>query len=117
MSDTSNTSRSTQRVSSPELFDGFRHLADFSQDAIYHYDIESRRFLFHNRTFRKFFRIEDKTEITATADQIIKTIHPEDRQSVRKTLKQSLIAGQKAGEAPVSGFSSPARRFSNTGAR
>ena len=88
-----------QRVSNPVLFDGFRHLADFSQDAIYHYDIASRRFLFHNRTFRKFFQIEDRIEITATADQIIKAIHPEDRPSVRKALKQSLIAGQKEGEA------------------
>ena len=99
MSDRSNTIQSNQSIFTPELFDGFRHLADFSQDAIYHYDIASRRFLFHNRTFRKLFQIEDKTQITATADQIIKAIHPEDLQSVREALKQSLISGQKEGEA------------------
>jgi hypothetical protein len=54
MTETSKASQSDHRVFKQELFDDFKHLANCSQDAVYHYDIDSRRFLFKNQKFRFF---------------------------------------------------------------
>jgi PAS domain S-box-containing protein len=80
------------------LFDDFRRLAECSQDAIYHYDIGSRQFLFHNQQFRLFFQLEDRTEISIPADLILKSIHPEDRQPTQAALTESLHSDHATGE-------------------
>ncbi len=98
MSETLNTSQSENRIFKQELFNDFERLANCSQDAIYHYEINSRRFLFHNQKFRTFFRLENRVEITTTLDQILKFIHPEDRKQTLKVLNQSLKAGHTEGE-------------------
>jgi len=92
-------SKSYNRGFKPELFDDFKRLADCSQDAIYHYDIGSRRFLFHNKKFRFFFRLENRSEIATPSDKIVKSIHPEDRKQALNALNDSFDAGHTEGEA------------------
>lgn len=83
----------------PELFYDFRRLADCSQDAIYHHDIGSGRFLFHNQRFRLLFALDNAAENKTTSDQKVKSIHPEDREQALEALNASLTAGQTEGEA------------------
>jgi PAS domain S-box-containing protein len=99
MTETPKGSESDNRVFKPELFDDFKRLADYSQDAIYHYDIGSRRFLFHNQKFRFFFRLEEESEMATPSDKMIKSIHPEDRQQALRALSESLESGHTEGEA------------------
>jgi PAS domain S-box-containing protein len=82
-----------------ELFDDFKRLANCSQDGIYHYDIDTRRFLFYNQKFRFFFRLEDQVESVASSDHVIKSIHFEDRRQTLNALNESLRTGQTEGEA------------------
>ena len=99
MTETRNASQSGNRIPRRELFNDFERLANHSQDAIYHYDIESQRFLFHNQKFQNFFRLENQADIITTSDQIFQSIHPEDRQQLRKAFNKSLIDGHTEGEA------------------
>jgi PAS domain S-box-containing protein len=99
MTETRKASQSENRASKRALFDDFERLANHSQDAIYHYDIESQRFLFHNQKFQFFFQLENEAEIVTDSDQILQSIHPEDREQLLKALNESLIAGQTEGEA------------------
>ena len=86
MTETSKAPKSDNRVFKQELFDDFKRLADYSQDAIYHYDIGSQRFLFLNQKFRSFFRLENRSETTTPSDKIVKSFHPEDREQALKAL-------------------------------
>jgi len=99
MTETRHGPRSDDRITKKGPFDDFRRLANHSQDAIYHYDIASRRFLFHNQKFQSFFRLESNVGVPATSARIIESIHPEDREHVLKSMKQSMVAGQAEGEA------------------
>ena len=81
------------------LFDDFKRLADCSQDAIYHFDIGTRQFLFHNQPFRLFFQLEDRAEISIPADLILKSIHPEDRQPAQAAWTESMNCDHATGEA------------------
>lgn len=80
-----------------ELFEDFERLANQSQDAIYHYDIGSKRFLFQNKNFNKFFQLDNDPGKT-TRDQLLHIIHPEDRKDMLKAFEKSLAAGQTEGE-------------------
>ena len=80
MTKTSITSQPDNLFFKQELFDDFKRLANCSQDGIYHYDIKSRRFLFHNQKFRIFFQLDDQADNAAASERVIKSIHPEDRQ-------------------------------------
>ena len=99
MTKTRNASRSDSPKPKQVLFDDFKRLADCSQDGIYHCDIESRRFLFHNHKFSFFFGLENEADTAIISNQIIKTIHPEDREPAIKALNKSLTAGHTEGEA------------------
>ena len=99
MSETRNTSQSNGVAFNRDYFTDFERLADYSQDAIYHYDIGSGRFLFHNRQFRTFFQLDNHNKTTIISDKIIQTIHPEDRESFLKRLDRSVAAGKVEGEA------------------
>jgi PAS domain S-box-containing protein len=99
MTETRNTSQSQKPVFKRELFDDFERLANHSQDAIYHYDIESQRFLFQNQKFKLFFQFENQSGSIATLDQVLQSIHPEDRQQLQKAFNKSLIDGHTEGEA------------------
>ena len=54
-----------------ERFDDFERLANSSQDAIYHYDIPSKQFLFVNRRFSDIFRIPPDARIAAVSSKMI----------------------------------------------
>lgn len=99
MIDSFNASKTKDQVIKHGLFDDFRRLADCSQDAIYHYDISSRQFLFHNQKFRLFFQLQDRTEISIPANLILRSIHPEDRQPAQAALTESLNSDHATGEA------------------
>ena len=99
MTDSFNSSKTKNQLINKGLFDDFRRLADCSQDAIYHYDIDSRDFLFHNQMFRLLFQLEDRTEISIPANLVYRSIHPEDRQPALTALTESLNDDHAAGEA------------------
>ncbi|MGD9134564.1 MAG: PAS domain-containing protein [Desulfobacterales bacterium] len=99
MTETLNDSQSENPVFKRELFDDFERLANHSQDAIYHYDIEPQLFLFHNQKFQIFFGLENQSESITTLDQVLQSIHPEDRQQLQKSFNKSLIGGHTEGEA------------------
>ena len=98
MTKTQNAPTSTKIDSSQVLFNDFKRLADFSQDAIYHFDVTTRRYLFHNRKFLTFFQIGNESGTPTTSQEIFQTIHPEDRQRTLESLKTSLTAGHEEGE-------------------
>ena len=98
MTETQKKQTSTKIDSSHVLFNDFKRLADFSQDAIYHFDVTTRRFLFHNLKFLAFFQIDNESGIPTTSQEIFQTIHPEDRQRTLESLKASLTAGHEEGE-------------------
>jgi len=98
MTETQNKPTSAKSDSGQLLFDDFRRLADFSQDAVYHYDIAMRRFLFHNRKFSAFFHIDNESGTPTTSQEIFQVIHPEDRQRALESLKASLTEGHEEGE-------------------
>jgi PAS domain S-box-containing protein len=98
MTETSNTSKSCSDDFNQVFINEFERFADRSQDAIYHYDIGSKRFLFHNQQFRRFFQLKDNLEKTTASDRIIQSIHPEDRELFLHVLSQSLMTGQTEGE-------------------
>jgi PAS domain S-box-containing protein len=81
------------------FFADFERMANHSQDAIYHYDIGSQQFLFHNRQFRRFFRLCHAHSETVPADNRDQFIHPDDRDQLSDNLTASLRDGQEAGEA------------------
>lgn len=88
MTETLNDSQSESPGFKRELFDDFERLANHSQDAIYHYDIASQRFLFHNQKFQIFLRLENQTESIMTLDQVLQASHPEDRQQLRQAFNK-----------------------------
>jgi PAS domain S-box-containing protein len=80
------------------LFNDIGRLADRSQDAIYHYDLESRRFLFFNKAFRDIFCLPEKIGRRISAGKVMPTIHPDDRSTMLQAISQSVEAGLNKGE-------------------
>jgi PAS domain S-box-containing protein len=91
-------SKQDDRVLKDDHFDDFERLANGSQDAIYHYDVDSAQFLFVNRKFRSIFRIPPDTQIAAVLAQMLDRIHPEDRKRALNALTESLKTGAEEGE-------------------
>jgi PAS domain S-box-containing protein len=73
-------------------------LADRFQDAIYHYDLESRSFLFFNKAFRDIFRLPPKTGRRISIKKVMSSIHEEDRAIVLHAIDKSIQAGLNKGE-------------------
>ena len=82
-----------------DIFNDFERLANHSQDAIYHFDIAGRRFLFFNQKFRDFFQLGDNPAVDTTPDHIFNVIHVEDRGHVLEAFDHSLKGLQTEGEA------------------
>ena len=98
MTQITNGAQPHSRVSKPEVFNDFERLANCSQDAIYHYDIDSRQFLFINTKFRTYFRINSEADISTASGKMLQSIHPEDREQALHALNESLRAGDAEGE-------------------
>lgn len=80
------------------VFDDIRRLADRSQDAIYHYAMDSRRFLFFNKRFAEFFQLGDTVRGTASIERVFRSMHPDDRQHLVSAFERSLKNGRGKGE-------------------
>jgi PAS domain S-box-containing protein len=93
-----NTTILNNRSASKALIDVER-LANHSHDAIYHYDIGSRRFLFYNHWFRVFFQLDAASTEPVSSDRIDRTIHPEDRGHRHDALTRSPIGDLREGDA------------------
>jgi len=92
------TGRGPARPARNAIFKDIRRLADRSQDAIYHYDLGSRRFLFFNKAFREIFRLPEKIGRRISAGKVMPTIHPDDRTTMLQAISQSIEAGLEKGE-------------------
>ena len=95
----SDTGASDTQMHYSDIFNDFERLANHSQDAIYHFDIATQRFLFCNQTFRTFFQLGDQQAVDTTPDHIFNAIHMEDRAYVLDAFDRSLKKGQTQGEA------------------
>lgn len=76
----------------------FKRLADRSKDAIYHYDLKLRRYLYLSRSFMDFFGLEEVDEKKLTSKTVLLHIHPEDWKRLRKAARDSLTPGCMSGE-------------------
>ncbi len=81
------------------MFNDFERLANRSQDAIYHYDIQSQRFLFYNTCFKELFCIEDELDGFVSSKTLFDAIHPEDRDTAKKSFSDSFKSVENKGEA------------------
>jgi len=80
------------------IFKDIRRLADRFQDAIYHYDLESRNFSFFNKAFREIFRLPVKTGRCISVEKVMPSIHPDDRSTLLNAIGKSIEAGLNKGE-------------------
>ena len=79
--------------------DGFRIIAEQSQDGICHYDIASEKFVLWNQKFADLYGIEDKEHGRKVSRKtVLMRIHPDDRDKVRKAARASLVQGCPGGE-------------------
>jgi len=93
------TTQSETQLPYSDIFNDFERLANQSQDAIYHFDIATQRFLFCNQKFRTFFQLGDRKAVDTTPDHVFNAIHTQDRGYVLEAFDNSLKAGQTEGEA------------------
>ena len=80
----------------------FRRLANRSRDMIYRYDLTTRRFLFVNNTALEFYGIDAEGGREVTTKSVLSSIHPEDRDTVKKARDESLAPGSTGGGNGVS---------------
>jgi len=80
------------------IFRDIRRLADRSLDAIYHYSVNEKQFLFCNRRFTELFSLEDPNQRVVMAEQIFKKIHPQDRKKLLETFESCPASNIDQGE-------------------
>jgi PAS domain S-box-containing protein len=98
MAQKTKNSLKTDRTGGIDLFTDIRRLADRFQDAIYHYDLKSRNFLFFNKAFREIFRLPARTGRRIARDKVMPNIHPDDRTTLLQAIGRSIEAGLNKGE-------------------
>jgi len=81
-----------------DIFKNIERLADRFQDAIYHYDLESRNFFFINKAFREIFRLPVKAARRIPREKVMPIIHKDDRNTVLHAIGKSIEAGLNKGE-------------------
>jgi PAS domain S-box-containing protein len=81
-----------------QLSEDFQQLADRSQDAIYHFDIESQTFPFFNRRFLSLYSIEEKGVKILSPKSVLLHIHPNDREKVKTARALSYRSQNEIGE-------------------
>jgi PAS domain S-box-containing protein len=81
-----------------ELFSDFQRLADRSLDAIYHFAVNQDRYLFYNRRFADLFSLKKGIHKKIQAANILKKIHPKDREKVQKAIESVMASGSDQGE-------------------
>lgn len=98
MADKTKTGRRKTRQARSDFFKDFDRLADRSQDAVYHYDLQSRQFLFINQAFRELFRLPENAHHPIPLDTVMTSIHPDDRETMVYTITQSIKSGLSKGD-------------------
>ncbi|GEM_PF-991234 len=98
MAEKSKTGRRPAKPVFADFFKDIERLADRFQDAIYHYDLESRNFLFFNKAFREIFRLPAKTGRRISIEKVMQSIHSDDRAAVLHAIGKSIEAGLSKGE-------------------
>ena len=98
MAEKTKTGRRPAKPARAAIFKDIERLADRFQDAIYHYDLGSRRFLFFNKAFREIFRLPEKTGRRISIAKVMQAIHPDDRGTMLQAIGQSMEAGLNKGE-------------------
>lgn len=87
-----------ERESNRGITDHFKKLADRSKDAFYHYDIDSRRYLYSNKVALDLHGLEEGDAPTLSNKTVLLRIHPEDREKVKKAVTGSMAPGSQDGE-------------------
>jgi PAS domain S-box-containing protein len=98
MAEKTKTGRRPAKPALTDFFMDIERLAERSQDAIYHYDLESRNFLFFNNAFREIFRISAKSGRRISIKKIMPSIHADDRETVIQAIENTINAGLSKGE-------------------
>jgi PAS domain S-box-containing protein len=98
MAENTKTGRRPANPALPGIFKEIERLADRFQDAVYHYDLESRKFLFFNKVFREIFRLPAKTGRRVSVEKVMPSIHADDRGTVLHAIGKSIEAGLSKGE-------------------
>ncbi len=75
----------------------FKDLAERLHEGIYRFDIEARQFIFFNKTALEIFGSPNASMYDITAKSILLRIHPDDLDVVRRTSRESLMAGHNSG--------------------
>ncbi len=99
MAEKTKTGRRPVKKARADIFNDIKRLADRFQDAIYHYDLESRNFLFCNKAFIEIFRLPVKTGRRISVDKVMTSIHQDDRGIMLHAIGKSIEAGLSKGEA------------------
>ncbi|MBI5590217.1 MAG: PAS domain-containing protein [Deltaproteobacteria bacterium] len=98
MAEKTKTGRRPDRTAFSDFFKDIERLADRSQDGIYHYDLNSRKFLYFNKAFREIFRLPANTGTRIPVDKVMPSIHSDDRGNFLHAIDQSAAAGLSKGE-------------------
>jgi PAS domain S-box-containing protein len=98
MAEKTKTGRRPSKMAFSDFFKDIERLADRSQDAVYHYDLESRNFLFFNKAFREIFRLPADTGRRISVEKVMPSIHLDDRGTFVHTIGKSIKAGLSKGE-------------------
>lgn len=73
-----------------------KRFVEKSQDVIYRYDIDANLFVLYNKAGYELYGEKDGTELSSKTTFL--SIHPEDRDRVRKAAKDSLAPNCNGGE-------------------
>ncbi|MFH0957643.1 MAG: PAS domain S-box protein, partial [Pseudomonadota bacterium] len=73
-----------------------KRFVDRSQDVIYRYDIDARRFALFSKAGTELYGANDGK--APTPKTVLLSIHPDDRDRIRKTVKESLAPNRNGGE-------------------
>jgi PAS domain S-box-containing protein len=98
MTEKTKKGRRQSRSARSGFFKDIERLADRFQDAIYHYDLESREFHFFNKAFKEMFRLPARTGRRISIDKVIPSIHKDDRAALFDAINKSIEAGMNKGE-------------------
>ena len=82
-----------------KMGDALKVIVEQSNDMIYYYDVPARRFALLNKKAWDFYGMAGREGMAITAADIAQAIHPDDRETVRNTQRESMKSGRSEGEA------------------
>ncbi len=74
----------------------FKRFVERSQDVIYRFEIDTRRFVLYNQAGYELYGPRDGKDVTAQT--VLLSVHPEDRDRIRKAAQESLASDRSGGE-------------------